>query len=149
RTDEEIRKLADAEQQERRNGQEVVRRLTEPIAALVGKEAPALPAEGWVGGPRPDMAGKPYLLHFWATWCGPCKNDLPLLKALSERGAMILGMHPSGTAAEEVEKVVRDEKLGYPTFLAPGKNGDGTSQQIGGYAVGVFPYCVLVDSEGR
>lgn len=148
RSDEDIRKMAVAEYQKRLKGQKEVKRMLEPVAAMVGKPAPELAATGWVGGKRPDLAGKPYLLHFWATWCGPCKNDLPLLKNLSERGVLVVGMHPSGTPAEEVEKFIRDQEIGYPTFLDAGK-ADPKKPNIGGYAVGVFPYNILVDAKGQ
>src|SRR5881396_3806841 len=141
--------MADAQYQERLKGQEHLKRLLQPVEAMVGKRAPALPVTGWVGGRRPDPAGKPYLVHFWATWCGPCKNDLPRLKALAGRGAIIVGMHPSGTPAEEVEKVIRNRQLGYPTFLTVGKEGDASNPKIGGYPAGVFPYCILVDAKGQ
>jgi hypothetical protein len=58
-------------------------------------------------------------------------------------------MHPSGTPATEVEKVIRDEKLGYPTFLASEKNTDATSPKIAGYPAIRFPYYILVDSKGQ
>jgi thiol-disulfide isomerase/thioredoxin len=148
-TDEEIRQMADIEYQKRLQGQEVLKRLTQPIEALVGKQAPALSADGWVGGPRPDLTGKPYLLHFWATWCGPCKNDLPLLKTLAEQGIVIVGLHPPGTPIEEVEKAVREQDFGSPTWLATGKGGEADSQRIGDYPAGVYPYYILVDAQGR
>src|SRR5262249_8009305 len=52
RADEEIRKLADAEYKQQLQGQEEFRRIVRPLDALVGKPAPALPADGWVGGRR-------------------------------------------------------------------------------------------------
>ena len=85
-TAEEIRKLAAVAYEKRLKGQAILMRLVEPIEAMVGKPAPALPKSGWIGPPPPDLTGKPYLLHFWATWCGPCKNDLPRLKALVSAG---------------------------------------------------------------
>jgi thiol-disulfide isomerase/thioredoxin len=100
-----------------------------------------LPADGWVGGRRPELAGKPYLVHFWATTCGPCKGDYPRLKKLAERGLTVVGLHPSGAPAGEVEKVIRDQSMPYPTLVSDGKDG--------GYIFAVFPYCVLVDARGR
>jgi RNA polymerase sigma factor (sigma-70 family) len=149
RTDEEIRKLADAEYRKQLQGQEEFKRVVKPFDALVGKPAPALPAEGWVGGSRPDVTGKPYLIHFWATSCGPCKGDMPRLKTLAEDGLIVVGMHPAGTPAADVEKVIREQKLGYPTFLATDKDADPKRPTIGGYPAGVFPYYVLVDARGR
>jgi thiol-disulfide isomerase/thioredoxin len=149
RPDEDIRQQADAEYRKQLEGQEVFQRLVQPLEAMVGRPAPALPAAGWIGGPRPDVAGKPYLLRFWATSCGPCKSDLPSLQNLAERGAVIVGMHPSGTPAEEVEKVLRDQSWDCPTFLSPGGEGDASPPKIGGYPVGVFPYYILVDAQGR
>src|SRR5262249_27230581 len=43
---------------------------------------------------------------------------------------------------------VRDRQFGYPTFVATGK-WDGKSRTIGGYPAAVFPYCVLVDAQGK
>ena len=60
----------------------------------------------------------------------------------------VIGMHPAGTSAEEVGKVISDQELGYPTFLASAKLRDG-DRKIGGYPAGMFPYCILVDGEGR
>ncbi len=147
--DDEIRQRAEAEYSKRLEGQKILKRLTQPVEAMVGKPAPRLPAAGWIGGQPPDLTGKPYLLHFWATWCGPCKNDLPRLKALAERGVIILGMHPPGTPPEEVEKAVLEQHLGHPTFLATGKDSDASNARIGGYPAGVFPYYIQVDAKGR
>jgi thiol-disulfide isomerase/thioredoxin len=108
-----------------------------------------LPKAAWIGGQPPDLTGKPYLLHFWATWCGPCKNDLPRLKALAEKGVIILGMHPPATSAQEVEKAVLDQQLGHPTLLATGMVSDASNARIGGYPAGVFPYYIQVDAKGR
>ena len=149
RADEEIRRLAEVEYSKRLEGTKILNRLVEPIAAMVGKPARPLPVEGWIGNRPVGLTGKPYLLHFWATWCGPCKNDLPRLKTLTEKGVAVVGMHPSGTPREDVEKVIHDQQLGYPTFLAPAGNKDVSAETIGGYPSGVFPYCILVDPQGR
>ncbi len=148
-TDEQIRNLAAAAYERRLKGKEVFKRLVRPVEALVGKPAPALPAEGWIGGKPRDLAGKAYLLHFWATWCGPCKNDMPRLKALAARGATIIGMHPPGTPPEEVERDRKLYQLDYPTYLNPDKNGDLNPAKVAGYPAAVFPYYILVDAQGR
>jgi thiol-disulfide isomerase/thioredoxin len=148
-TDEEIRKMADTEYQKLLKEQEYVKALVRPIEGMIGKPAPALPAGTWIGGSCPSLAGRPYLLHFWGTRCGPCKSDFPRLKTLAERGAIIIGVHTSGTSSNDVEKVVREYHLNYPTFLASDNNPDGRSPRVGAYPAGIAPYCILVDAQGR
>lgn len=145
RTQREILELVDAKRQ-RYISDEALKTIVAPVEELVGKPAPELAAEGWIGGERPGIEGNPCLLHFWATWCGPCKNDLPILKKLASQGVRIIGMHPAGTPAEEVFKVVIDQELGYATLLDSDKAGD--DRKVSGYPVVMFPYCVLVDSKG-
>ena len=144
RPDADIQAKADAAHAVQLEDAKFVKELIAPIGLLVGKPALPLPADGWVGGKRPDLAGKPYLLHFWATWCGPCKDDLPQLAELAAKGVVVVGLHPSGTPAEDVAKVVADRKLGYPTLVAA-ENGRET---VAGYPAAMFPYCIVVDAKG-
>ena len=148
RSKEEILQLVDAKQQERLQDEKTITRLKEPYQKMIGKPAPQLPAEGWVGGMPSQLAGQPYLIHFWAVWCGPCKNDYPLLSRMAKDGAKIIGLHPEGTDASEVEKVVNEANLGYPTFLASSNGASGENRQIASYPATMFPYCVLVDAKG-
>ncbi|MDR3621052.1 MAG: sigma-70 family RNA polymerase sigma factor [Paludisphaera borealis] len=148
--DDEIHERAEAEHASRLEAEELPKaRAKKAFAAMVGKPAPALPDSSWIGGPPPDVAGRPYLLHFWSTWGDSCKEDLPRLKGLADRGAIILDMRPFSADAEFIEQDVRDQQFGHPAFLETNASRGVTEDRIGGYPAGVFPYYVFVDAQGR
>jgi peroxiredoxin len=60
--------------------------------------------------------GKPVVLNFWATWCGPCQRELPALQAAAERYSdrvLIIGVD-QGEEAETVQKYVDQLGLTFP-----------------------------------
>jgi len=62
----------------------------------VGDPAPTLNVETWVKGEFNPSADAPYVIEFWATWCGPCKRSIPHLTQLQEEygdeGLQIVGI---------------------------------------------------------
>jgi peroxiredoxin len=70
-----------------------------------------------------ELRGKVVLVNFWATWCPPCRKEMPDLDALyarfGEKGFVVLGI--SDEKAAKVEPFVRERKISFPVLLDPGR----------------------------
>jgi thiol-disulfide isomerase/thioredoxin len=124
-----------------------------PVAvARVGDRLPsiALPdAEGTSVDLGRRIGNRPALVNIWASWCGPCIKEMPLLDAFGrEQGAN--GVQVVGIALDD-PAAVRDflarTPVAYPILVdAPGKADAGVRL---GNPRGVLPYSVLVGADGR
>lgn len=139
----EIDQLVQQKQLELQKSQELIDKLKVPMQKLVGQAAPRLTDGKWLG-EKPQLSGKPTLVHFWAAWCGPCKNDYAILNQIARKG-QVIGIHPPGTPEEEVAAAIEAGQHTYPTFLSA----ETKENLVGGYPVKMFPYCVVLDSAGR
>jgi thiol-disulfide isomerase/thioredoxin len=71
-----------------------------------------------------DHKDKIVLLNFWATWCGPCRGEIPDLKKLQEKfgpkGFIVLGVSTDNPLeADRVKRFVEEMQFNYPAFMAP------------------------------
>src|SRR4030042_1886480 len=89
---------------------------------LLGKPAP----DFQFGGPdeQPvslsDLKGSPVLLNFWATWCGPCRGEMPYLQQIYEKwqtmGLVLLAIN-IGESPSDVEEFMQSQGLSLPVLL--------------------------------
>jgi len=123
--------------------------IDEAIAAGKRIDAPTarLPVLGTGGeGSLADYKGKVVVLNFWASWCRPCTEELPLLekthKAISGRNALVLGANYQDVS-DSALGFVRRFKLTFPSLR------DKDGEYADRYGSRAFPETFVVDRRGR
>ena len=134
----------------------------DPAAALAGDPA-AKPAGRTIPDTLPDITladrdgkptklasfgGRPLMVNFWATWCAPCRREIPLLNKIrtqrQAQNAEIVGI--AVDFRDEVLKFVAKVPLTYPLLIGE-EDGLAAAEAFGmGMA---FPFSVFVDSQNR
>ena len=119
-------------------------------SALIGQPLPALTLHDLDGKPHPlsDYRGHRVLLNFWASWCGPCLEEMPTLshaqEKFGEHGAIVVGI-----AMDEPDRVrafLAAHPVSYPILLGQLAS-PSTSLQLGD-SQEMLPYSVLIDANG-
>ena len=129
--------------------------------SLVGKPAPDFVLQDLSGKAvaLSSFKGKPLLINFWATWCGPCKIETPWLIELqneyASKGFEIVGISTEGDDLQPGDKegiarqktaiarFVKEEHMQYPVLI----NGDSLASVYGG--LDAMPTSIYVNAEGK
>lgn len=94
-----------------------------------------------------SLAGKVVLVNFWATWCPPCRKEIPSLAKLQEKygdqGFAVVGVSMDEGGAKLVGKFLDKQKVNYPVII-----GDTDLARGFGGVIGV-PATFLVDRKGE
>ena len=95
-----------------------------------------------------DWKGRPLLVNFWATWCEPCRREIPLLKALRREHAAdrleIVGI--AVDYPKDVQKYAHAQGIDYPILI--GDQGGLAAANAFGVDT-VLPFSVFADQQGR
>ena len=136
----------------------VVHQLRAPSTAVttVSEEGPDTSPIAFA---LPDLEGKSrdirewrskvVLINFWATWCPPCREEMPLLMEFQEKYATN-GLQIIGVAIDNLHDVIEfrdDLGIKYPLLIGE----DDAIELMGRYGnrVGALPYSVILDRDGR
>jgi cytochrome c biogenesis protein CcmG/thiol:disulfide interchange protein DsbE len=129
-------------------------RLAPHLAAVVGVETgdratPVFSYELLDGGQisTDQLRGKVVLVNFWATWCPPCRVEMPLLQQMAERhaehGLVVLGLSRDLDGPEKVRAFLTERGITYPVAIV----GNDAERLFGG--VRGYPTSFLLDRSGR
>ena len=131
-------------------------------AAVVSIGLALMPAQAKeISGPSPDftlksnaggnvrlgeLAGQVVMLNFWASWCGPCRQEIPLLEQMYQQfkplGFTVLGVNveESATAAK---RMLKDTPVSFPILF----DSNNTVSKL--YNVKAMPTTLLIDRDGN
>lgn len=94
----------------------------------------------------PDLAGRAVLINFWASWCEPCRAEMPTLQQLADLYGpdklLVLAVNFKEAPARAVQ-FAKTTGIGLPVLL------DLTGETAKGWGVKVFPTTLLIDSRGQ
>ncbi len=95
-----------------------------------------------------DYRGRVVFLNFWATWCVPCREEMPAIERLNQRlaakGLAVLAVSiDTGPEAEAVRRFVAEHRLTFPIGLDP------SLRVVDLYGIRALPATFLVDRRGR
>ncbi len=124
------------------------------IGAVIGVESgdraqPKFTVTTLDGRPMSDstLRGHVVLVNFWATWCLPCRAEMPLLQAMAYRhdsaGLVVLGLSVDRTGPESVRQFLTERSITYPVAMVERD----VETAFGGMQG--YPTSVLLDRTGR
>ena len=94
-----------------------------------------------------EFRGKVVLLNFWATWCGPCKEEMPSMEALyqlyKEKDFTLVAISVDYEGVRPVKEFIEKQRYTFPVLLDP------NSETLDPFGVKGIPTTFVIDKKGR
>jgi len=119
--------------------------IPEEKVDLVGTTAQSFEAQMWDGSTfkLEDQRGKTVVLSFWASWCGPCRKELPALSEMqSQRDDVVVYAVNVDRTKQEAQRFLAQVSFDLPIVW------DNNSEAMGSYDVLSMPTMFLIDANG-
>ena len=108
--------------------------------------APMVPLAAGANQTLSALRGKVVFLNFWATWCGPCREEMPAMETMynryKDKGFEILAVN-AGEKEQDVLAFLKNNRYTFPVVL------DQDGKVNGAYGVRAIPTSYLIDREGK
>ncbi|MGB0496430.1 MAG: TlpA family protein disulfide reductase [Kangiellaceae bacterium] len=93
-----------------------------------------------------ELRGQVVLLNFWASWCGPCRQEMPILDDIHNRykslGFTVLGVNLDAKSKKAID-YLKDTPVSFPVLYDP----KGITSEL--YGVSAMPSTVIIDRNGK
>jgi peroxiredoxin len=115
---------------------------------LVGRRTPEFTLQDLSGDEiaASSFQGKPVLVNFWATWCAPCREQMPKIqeaqRAFADKGLVVLAIN-DGESADTARKYIDEHKYTFRVLL------DRDKSVAGKFSVSGIPALFLIDRDGN
>lgn len=97
-----------------------------------------------------DFKGKPVVLNFWASWCPPCKAEMPdyqkMVQQYSSQGVIFMMVNMTDGSRETTEtakQFLKERKYTFPAYF------DMNSNAANAYCISSIPYSIFIDKDGN
>ena len=115
-------------------------------ASSIGDNAPLFSLRDIYGRawPLEDLKGKVVFINFWATWCTPCRKELPMLNELQKKSKDVVVLAVNiDKKRSNVESFLKGYSLNIPILLDP------DSRVVANYGAWAMPTSFILDRDGR